>query len=171
MDLIGIFTNDIAVRDNEWFTKKFRECEPNLYRLAFSILKNVADSQDALSEAALKAYQYRNKLKKEEMFKAWMSKILIREAYKIIKKRNNVHTIPLEECGEIVEEDGLKGELIECIKTLPADLAEALVLYYYEDYTVKEIAYIVGVREGTIKSRLFRGRQILKKYLKSDEEA
>jgi len=170
MDLIGWATNEPIVRDSEWFTLNFRECELSLYRLSFSILKNVQDSQDALSETALKAYKYRNRLKDDKLFKAWISKILIREAYKIIKTRNKVQWIPLEECKGSIEEDGLYGDLMEIIKSLPEDLAEVLVLFYYENYSVKEIAYIVGAREGTIKSRLFRGRQVLKKYLDDIEE-
>ena len=121
----------------EWFVSNIRSIEGSLYRLAFSILKNVQDSEDALSEATLKAYKYRHRLKDKGAFKAWMSKIVIREAYKILKKNKRIISMPLEECEEIVSDDGLHGELIEIIKTFSPDLATVLILFYYEKYTVK----------------------------------
>ena len=152
----------------EWFVSNIRSIEGSLYRLAFSILKNVQDSEDALSEATLKAYKYRHRLKDKGAFKAWMSKIVIREAYKILKKNKRIISVPLEECEEVVSNDGLHGELIEIIKTFPPDLATVLILFYYEKYTVKEIAHIVGVREGTVKSRLYRGREELRQTIEKE---
>ena len=165
MDLVEATRGMEHENDHEWFTSNVRKIEDSLYRLAFSILKNRADSEDALSEAILKGYKYRSKLKDDTAFKAWLSKILIREAYKILKKNKRLISIPLEECEEMSDDDGLQGELIEVIKTLSPDLSTVLILYYYEKYTVKEIAHIVRVREGTVKSRLYRGREELRQHI------
>ena len=165
MDLAEVTREVVYENEHEWFTSNVRKIEVSLYRLAFSILKSIPDSEDALSEAILKAYKYRNKLKDSSAFKAWMSKILIREAYKILKKNKRIINMPLEGYEETAASDGLQGELIEVIKTLTADLATVLILYYYDKYTVKEIAHIVGVREGTVKSRLYRGREELRHHI------
>lgn len=165
MDWVEVSREITYENEQEWFASNIRQIESSLYRLAFSILKNIPDSEDALSEAILKAYKYRNKLKDSQAFKAWVSKILVREAYKVLKKNKRIMSVPLEEYEEIGVNDGLQGELMEVIKTLPADLATVLILYYYDQYTVKEIAHIVEVREGTVKSRLYRGREELKQHL------
>lgn len=168
MEFVEEIRESDSENENEWFISNIRNIEGSLYRLAYSILKNVADSEDALSETILKAYKYRHKLKDNSAFKAWMSKILIRESYKILKKNKRINSVPLEEIEETCTHDGLQGELIEIIKTLPPDLATVLILFYYEKYTVKEITHIVRVREGTVKSRLYRGRSELKKYLEKE---
>lgn len=170
MDLIEISSIVPTNIEENQFVTKVKELEGSLYRLAYSILKNVQDSEDAISETILMAYKYRNKLKKQEAFRPWITQILIRESYKLLKKNKRVMKVSLEECHELVKEDGLGGELIEIIKELPDELSIILILFYYEDYTVKEIAKLASLREGTVKSRLYRGRELLKQYILRDKE-
>ncbi len=151
------------------FVLQIKELQGSLYRLAYGILKNVQDSEDAISESILMAYKYKNKLRSQEAFRPWITKILIRESYKILNKNKKIMKVSLEECHELTSEDGLRGELIEVIKELPDELSVVLILFYYEEYTVKEIAKLVSLREGTVKSRLYRGREKLKQCILREE--
>lgn len=149
----------------------------NMYRVAFSILKNEDEIYDAISNTTVIVFEKISTLKKEEFFKTWLTRILINECYKIYNRNKKI--IYLENCNqEALEKSQYNGnndvdelEVRELIKGLSQDLREIVVLYYIEDYSVKEIAKCVGIPEGTVKSRLSRARKDLEKILIKNKEA
>lgn len=153
------------------FIQAVREAESTLYRVAMSILKNDADSGDAVQEALLKAFEKLDTLQEEKYFKTWLTRILIHECYQI--RRKSKRLVPYEEYVEREpgKEDQVYTDLYAAIEKLPEDLRIAVTLFYIEGFSIAEIAQIVGSRENTIKTRLYRGRMQLRKSLGDKEEA
>lgn len=152
------------------FIEAVREAETTLYHVAMSILRNDADSADAVQEALLKAFEKLETLQEERYFKTWLTRILIHECYNIHRK--NKRLVPYE--AYVEREPGAEDEsytdLYTAIKDLPEDLRIAVTLFYIEGFSIAEIAQMVGTKENTVKTRLYRGRNQLRKSLGDKEE-
>ncbi len=157
------------------FTKLIEENKLKFYKTAKIILKNDDDIYDALQEALISMYQNYEQLKEKKYFSTWATRIVINKCYDLLRKnRNNI--IPIDENVENdmklaqydeyeVDEYGIK----EAMKYLNDDLKLITILYYYDNYSVKEISQIINIPEGTVKSRLSKAREILKQKLEKEE--
>lgn len=142
-----------------------------LYRVAFSILRNEEEIYDAISNTTVIVFEKIKTLKKEEFFKTWLTRILINECYKIHNQNKKIVHLESYKQDEFTYNDNYVNiEMKTLIKTLEKDLQEIVVLYYFEDFSVKEIAELIKIPEGTVKSRLSRARKELSKILVQDDE-
>ena len=147
-----------------------------MYRVAFGILKNEDEIYDAISNTTIIVFEKIASLKKEEFFKTWLTRILINECYKIYNQNKKV--IYLENCApesldnlQYTEKDRLEEQdARNLLKNLSKDLKETVLLYYFEDFSVKEVAEILNIPEGTVKSRLSKARKDLEKVLIKNQE-
>lgn len=155
--------------DKKTFISKVLECEKTLYNVSKSILVNDSDCEDAVQEAILKAFNKLNTLKNEEYFKTWLIRILMNECYK--RKSKQKIDIPYEDCVNDLKSETKKdySELYIAIKNLPKRISITVVLYYVEGYSIDEIKRILKIPSGTVKSRLSRGRKLLKTTLENME--
>ncbi|WP_034682106.1 RNA polymerase sigma factor [Caldalkalibacillus mannanilyticus] len=149
----------------EAFTLLIRKIELDLYRISKSILKRDADCEDAIQETILLAYDHLPSLKQAAYFKTWITRILIHECYSIIQAHKKI--IPV---SEIIESknpanDYTQIEVKEMLGRLKEDIRLTAILYYIHDFNTKEIATILDIPQGTVKSRLSRAREQLKKEL------
>lgn len=143
----------------------------SMYRVAFGILRTEDEIADAISNTVVIVFEKINTLKNEEFFKTWLTRILINECYKICKQNKKI--IYLENCDQNnlgYNDTYTDFETRNLIKKLDEDLREVVVLYYFEDFSVKEISKIVKIPEGTVKSRLSRARKELEKALIQNNE-
>lgn len=150
--------------DKETFAALIREHTPALYRLAYGILHNRADAEDVVSESVLKAYEKLHTLRKSECFRAWIMQITVNEAKRVYTK--NKRSTLLENVEEYMPafEDEYH-ELWDVVMTLDIVYRETVILYFYEQFSIKEISGILHVPEGTVKSRLSRAKKQLKECL------
>lgn len=148
----------------EELTELIMENKAGMYRLAYSIVRNDADAQDAVGETILRVFENRLKLRKRDSAKAWMMQILTNTAKRIAKRKKRWKVLDDElqdeECSSF-SGDQIWGVVME----LPAEFRTAIVLYYYEQFTTKEIAAMLHISEGTVKSRLARARGKLARML------
>lgn len=151
------------------FIENVLEAERTLYHVSKSILVYDQDCEDAVQGAILKAYDKLHTLKEEKYFKTWLIRILINECYSL--KRREYPTLSYEEFFEFVKVDDKKdySELYLAIKKLPERIRITIVLYYVEGYSVEEIKQILKIPSGTVKSRLAKGRKLLKIKLENME--
>lgn len=149
------------------FEQLVRASTDTLYRVSMSMLKNEHDAQDAVSEAILKAYENLHKLRKEEYFKTWLVRILINECKLILRKSDRIISDVNEKMPEITSRDNpyLSVEVGEAINSLPEKIRLVIVMFYVEDYSIKDIKRVLNIPEGTVKSRLSKGRALLKEQL------
>lgn len=149
------------------FEHLVRESQDTMYRISMSILKNEHDAQDAVSEAILKAYENLHKLRKEEYFKTWLIRILINECQKTLKKSHGITSLESEKSPEISDRNNpyISVEIGDAIDSLPQKIRLVVIMFYVEDYSIKDIKRVLNIPEGTVKSRLNKGRILLKEKL------
>lgn len=148
----------------ETFTDLVLDSEPTLYRVAMSMLRNEKDCEDSVQTAILTAYEKLGTLKHEEYFKTWLMRILINVCNKQLKSASK--TTELNDTDLSSGNAEVSTEIRIAIESLPVKIRQVVVLYYIEDFSVKEIKSIIKIPEGTVKSRLSKGRTLLKDYLR-----
>lgn len=155
--------------DKEDFSEQVLALEDVLFHISYGILNNVQNCEDVVQEAVLKAYVNKDKLKQPQYFKTWMVRILMNECYSFLRKRRR--ECPLEEAvtedksaDAFIREEYL--DLYESMRQLEERDRICVQLFYMEGYSVKEIAQIFRIPQGTVKSRLNRARTQLKKSLR-----
>ncbi len=139
-----------------------------MYRAARVLLRSDADAEDAVSEATLRAWRDFGRLRDQGALKSWLIKIAVNCAYEHRRRSARVtYTDDLEPLTGSAE-DKQNFVLWDMVCRLPEDYRVATVLYYYEDMTTAEIAKALGVREGTVRSRLARARRRLRTLLEEE---
>ena len=138
-----------------------------LLRLAATRLPSTADAEDAVQETFIRLLDRRPVFRDAEHEKAWLIRVTLQRAADIRRKKAR-EDIPLEAVTETAApEQG--PELLDAVRALPEKYGAVIHLYYYEGYSVKEIAKLLGLPAPTVGTRLARGRERLRKMLKEDE--
>ena len=155
--------------DKEAFCNLIRLNKVAVYRVAKAILNKEEDIEDAVSESILKAYKNIQTLKDEAFFKTWLIRIVINESNNLYKKRSKEIAVDKDHFKNIKVNDNYKDlSLYNAINSLDEDLRITTILFYFEDMKYKDIAKILNVKEGTIKSRLSRAKEKLYNILKGE---
>lgn len=159
-------------KDENAFSELIKTIEKELYLIARTKLNNNEDIGDAIQETILKGYKNIKKLKNNSAFKAWMIKILINECNSLYRKKE--YTISYEEkemeMYVSTEENNKDLEFEFLIKDLNNEEKLILTMYYYSKYTTKEISKILKIKESTIKSKIFRAKEKLRKKIMKEGE-
>ena len=153
-----------AIRDDV-FVEEIRNVRQTAFGVAYLILKNTSDCEDAMSEAIVKAYEHRNTLLKRGSFRAWFLRILRNEAYTILRERRRVfETDEMTETPQPFPDAEQSLDLRAALMRLSEDQRNALYLQE-EGYSLEEIAGTLNVPVGTVKSRISRAKETLRSYL------
>ena len=159
----------MSVMNKEELSKLILENQKEMYVLAYSILKNQADAQDAVSECIVRAFENRTSLRKRTSARSWLIKILINVSRSAITKRQKVVLFADPEQYE-QEPETAEDHLWSVILELPENVRVVMVLYYYEGFSVREISTLLDIPEGTTKTRLSSGRKQLEKWIEDGKE-
>lgn len=147
----------------EEFTRLVLESEETLYKVSMSMLRNEKDCEDAVQTAILTSYEKLNTLKNEEYFKTWIVRILINTCNKQLNSRKKI--VDISDYQNTTQTSNFSPEELEvrlAVEKLPLKIRQVVVLYYTEGFSVKDIKSILKIPEGTVKSRLSKGRELLK---------
>lgn len=144
-----------------------------LYRVAFSVLRNSADAEDAVQEAFLRVLRHRDTLEEVRDHRVW----LVRIVWNIVldrKRRTKTRpeTDDVSELARVLPAEGLSAEeraaaaqhharVLAMVDTLPVKEREVLVLSAFEELSSVEIAAVLGITESSVRSRLFRARNLM----------
>ena len=139
-----------------------------LYRVSYAQLSQSCDRDEAVQECLYKAWQKRHQLKDERFMQTWVIRILINECHNIQKKR--VRELPLDDLPERVAPTDADVGLHDALFSLDETLRLPIMLHYIEGFSTSEIAQILRWPQGTVKSRMLRGRQALKKILYGEDQ-
>ena len=143
----------------------------NVYAAAFSICKNASDAEDVVQDTFLQYYMTHINFDNEQHIRAWLLRVAINKAKNIQSSFWHRNGMPLDDFIETLSfETPETKELFEEVMKLPEKYRVVVHLFYYEDYSIKEIAKILRTTESNIKVRLSRGRVKLKDALKEDWE-
>lgn len=144
----------------------FHKYGDRVFSAAFSVCANQADADDIVQNTFLKYYSLNLDYESESHIKAWLLRVAINQARDLAKSFWQRNKIAWEEyMNELPFEEPEDSRLFEAVMHLPNKYRIVIHLFYYEDYTVAEIAEILRCRQGTIKSQLSRGRKLLKTML------
>ena len=146
-----------------------------LLRTSFLIIKDEVEAEDVVQETFVKVFKYIKRFKAESSLYTWIYRI----AQNIIKDklRGQIYTTPYEDneidfkTPEDIIIDNVHREILRLeLDNLSFIYKQVLVLFYFDDLTIKEIAQILDEKEGTVKSKLSRGRKLLKQALEKGGE-
>lgn len=145
----------------EEFADLIRENKIQMYRLAYGILKNQADAEDAVGETIVKAWEKLDALRDTGKFRQWIMSITANEAKGIYRSRKRYDLV--EDIGRCrAAQSDKHDELWEIVLTLDDKYRAVIILYYYSQMKIKEISAVLSITEGTVKSRLYRAKAMLR---------
>jgi len=148
---------------SEAFARRITEMTPTLYRVACSYLRQPSDREDAVQEALRKAWEKRHTLREERYLQTWVVRILINECRMLC--RRSARMVPVEEVRAASGDEAL---LREALFSLEEKLRTPILLHYIEGYSVEETARALRMPQGTVKSRMARGRAKLREMLQEE---
>lgn len=155
--------------DKEAFIALMESQKLSMSRAALAVLRNQEDAADAVAETVMEAFAQLHTLRQPTYFKTWLTRALICNCYDILRQRRRF--VPLEDIPEPAggEPDDQALDVRESLAALAENDRLVLTLHYLDGLKVKEIAKVLGVKEGAVKSRLMRGRNRLQKiYLERE---
>lgn len=148
------------------------DSERQLYSTAKTILSDDHDCADTIQETIVKAFSKIKTLRNDKYAKTWLMRILINECYTLLRKSSKL--VPLEDMNEVTKMKADKNidysDLYKAVNSLKEELRLSVILYYIEDFNIKEIAQILEITEGAVQKRLARARRKLKHDLQESEE-
>ena len=150
----------------EEFARRIVAMTDVLYRVAWSQLLQEADREDAVQETIRRAWEKRDRLRDERYMQTWVIRILLNVCD--TQRRKNARMLPQENIPAASRDDGRDTPLLDALFALEEKFRLPLQLRYVEGYTVAEVARMLRLPEGTVKSRLSRGRDKLKTMLEEE---
>ena len=158
--------------DKQAFSEIIKEHKEYLYKTAFLYVKNEEEALEVLHETVYRGFLNINKLQKAKFFKTWITRILINVSLDLLKKKSKLEflednlIISKEIKGVSIEE---KLDLYRAIDLLEDNYKTVIIMMYFNDLKIKDIAKIIDIPEGTVKTYLRKAKQTLKHLLKEGE--
>lgn len=149
------------------FARRVVAMQDTLYRVSTTLLPQLCDREDAVQSAIEKALRKREHLRDPDALAPWLSRILINECYALLRRRK--HETLMDELPQRQVEADARPDIYQLFTSLEEKYRLPMVLYYVEGYCVKEIGSILRLPQGTVKSRLHRGRRLLRDSLALEE--
>lgn len=149
------------------FERAISQYSDMVYRIAVAITGNKADADDVFQETFLRLVKNQGKIQSEEHLKAWLIRVSGNCAKTVVMSPWNQKTQGLlgEDAKEMQDVSNKQDRLLMELHALPQKYSLVLYLFYYEGYSVKEIAGLLKKNENSVKTLLKRGRNLLKKSL------
>lgn len=171
----------------EAFETLVKKHQKQMFNIAFRLIGDFEEAGDVVQEAFIAAYKSIKKFKGRSKFTTWMTRIVINKSKNRIaqlRSKKSMATVSLDDCFqtkdlskrhhpassnpsplESLEKKMLRQQVQWCIGTITEGFREVLVLRDIQGFSISEIGDIIGIPEGTVKSKLFRARDSLKACL------
>jgi RNA polymerase sigma-70 factor, ECF subfamily len=155
------------------FEELLRRYEGKIYRLCCALLRDRPQAEDAAQESLVRVWKALDRYDGRASLSSWIYAITRNRCLTALQRRRSLDS--LDELGEEADAglaagvepgDGRAQQLLALVQSLPERLRRALLLYYYEERSVSEVALMLGCPEGTVKTALFRARAALADLLK-----
>ena len=131
-----------------------------LFRLCLITLGNASDAEDAVQETYIKYFQKAPEFECAEHEKAWLITVATNKCKDILRFKSRHRTVDIDEIKEFAKDESNSG-ILEALMTLPDKFRIVLVLYYVEEYSMENIAKVIGKTTSAVKMRLQKGRRLL----------
>lgn len=173
MDILFVFISErrlqmIRIDNEKSYIAIVEEFSDMIFRIAYQNLLNTADSEDIVQDVFVKLLKHKTyEFKDKEHLKAWLIRITINQCVDWKRKFFRNKEIAIEDYEIPFEEK--EESLVYEISQLPKDDRNIIYLHYYEGYTIREIAEILGKKQNTVNSKLTRARGKLKRIIEEEE--
>jgi RNA polymerase sigma-70 factor (ECF subfamily) len=148
------------------FAGRIEDMTQTLYRVSYSMLAQPCDREDAVQEAIRRAWEKRDCLRDERYMQTWVVRILInvcRDMYARRRRETPVDVLPERTCPE-----GADADLHDALMRLSEKMRLPIVLHYMEGYDIGEIAGMLRLPTGTVKTRMRKARTLLREMLSEE---
>jgi RNA polymerase sigma-70 factor (ECF subfamily) len=164
--------------DHEAFNQIMRNHEDRVFSVCLRIMGEREHALDATQETFLTAFRKAGQFKGGSALGTWIYRIAVNTCYDQLRKQKRRRTDPLADhlepadyaAADAVESAGLRPEIQQALAAIPADFRVAVVLSDIEGMSLPDVADVLGVPVGTVKSRVFRGRRLLARELGNQTE-
>lgn len=141
----------------------------SLFTVAFNVCRNAQDAEDIVQDTFLQYYTSNKEFDNEQHIRAWLIRVAVNKAKNAARTFWRRNKLSLEDYMEtLVFETPESENLFETVMKLPQKYRIVIHLFYYEDYSVREIAEILKLGESNVKIRLSRGRALLRETLEEE---
>lgn len=156
--------------DTDAFQALIHEEKEKLYKMAYIYMKNEDDALEVFQETLYKALKAITTLKNNDYFSTWLTRILINTAIETLRKKKKVvlmsHEIIEDFSGSESTHPEVQLDLLEAMDKIDEKYKTVLLLRFYEDYTIGQVAEFLDCPEGTVKTNIRRGLASLKQKMK-----
>ncbi len=156
---------------NETFEHLARAYGDTIFRVACHALGNRADAEDVCQGVLLKLYQTAPAFESDDHAKHWLIRVTVNDCHKLMREPWRVRTLPLEEHDGPTREVEDHSDVLAAVMALKPKYRLCVYLYYFEDYSIREVAQALNTKESTVQTRLARARETLKRTLSGEKEA
>ncbi len=181
--LFSLTKSRTAEKDRAAFESLLRQSQRQAYGYAFRLCGNAHDAEDLMQEAYVRAYKFFHRYDENLPFTAWLFRIMSNAHIDIVRRKNRIKSVSLDGHGEdgksdweIADEtstpdremlDGALEDVVEKgLSRLNPEFRQAVVLADLEGMAYDEVAVVMNTSVGTVRSRIHRGRKMLRNYLK-----
>lgn len=154
---------------DEIFEKWARTYSDTIFRVALHGVRDRGEAEDVTQTVLLRLYQHTGNFDGEEHLKHWLLRVTVNECRKVLRSPWKKRTIPLEDWDGPAEERKTDG-ILDAVMALDGKYRLPVYLYYYEGYSVQEVAGVLRVNPSTIQTRLQRAREKLRSVLTEEGE-
>jgi RNA polymerase sigma-70 factor (ECF subfamily) len=162
---------DVAENPSQAVEKALTLFGNDILRLAYSYLKSRHDAEDIVQETLIRMMQAQPVFENEKKEKSWLLQVASNLCKDVLRSADKKKSAAFPEGFDIAaeeENDSGNSDVMTAVLGLPEKYRSVIHLYYFEEYSTKEIAEIVGKNESTVRSLLKRGRDKLKKQLEGE---
>ena len=156
----------METKEYERLASAYLDC---IYKVALNGCKNYSDAEDVVQNTFIKLLEKEDIFEDDDHARKWLIRVAVNECNSFWRSPWKRHTTSIEELKqEPVFSSPEKSDLYYAVRELPVKYRQIVHLYYFEDYSTKEIAQIMRLSETAVQTRLLRARQKLKEKLKED---
>ena len=162
------FQKEEKAMTDELFLQAYDKYKNTVYSVIFNYLRSAEDASELSQDTFIKLYTYDGEFDSDEHMKAWLIRVAINSSKNHLRSRKHISASPIPE--DMSSDDRYDtDEIIAEVMKLPEKYRVPIHLFYYEEYGISEIADILGLHEATVKTRLKRGRDKLRKTLRKED--
>jgi len=156
---------------NDTFERMARTYGDAVFRVAYHALGSRMDAEDVSQTVLLKLYQTDKPFASDDHAKHWLLRVTVNECRKLLRTPWRKRAFPLEDYDGPSPATEDHSDVLAAVMALEPKYRVSIYLYYYEGYSVREVAKALGEKESTVQTRLARAREKLKKTLSGEKEA
>ena len=164
---------DVAANPSDAVEKALDLFGNDILRLAYSYLKSREDAEDIVQDVLIRFMQSAKSFEEEEHVKAWLLRVAANLCKDRLKSASRQREVAIPEGYDVADEKKEpqeENDTLQKVMALPDKYRSVIHLYYYEEYSVKEIANILEKKETTIRSLLKRGREKLANMISQENK-